>query len=244
MTKKRPDWSDGAITAFRQQEQGLRRLLSAADLYTIHIMARLRGVSPDPEQCAAVLTGNRVSGYAMLGASYSLDERTQLGNEGHLREVGQQVLVATYTATEGYLINKFSEYLRHKLGPEHRDLEQPIIESQRFRSLKDISLAFRKFLDISLAQYELRQRFTTEGCSFQPSSSWEALVDLSKARNEIVHQGTSTTYEVNTLADARYYFEFCRDWIESFNSNFDMLLYDNFRTDLVLEYQERLNSAP
>lgn len=233
-----------AFEAFVKQETGLRRLLTASDLYTIHIMATLRKVAVDDEQVRKILTDNYTSGYAVLGDAYDVTERALLAEGGQLRSVGQQVLVATYTMVESYLINKFPEYLRWQLDGDYDRLAGPIEKSfARARSLKDIGAAYRKHLDISLPHFDVAHIVTTNDCSFSAPSAWEAPLKLSDARNEIVHAGEAKTLRVNMLTDARYPFEFARDWIGYVDCNFDYLLHDDFRTDLILQYEKRRLAA-
>jgi hypothetical protein len=145
---------------------------------------------------------------------------------------------------ESYLTNKFPEYLQFRLGDEHKRLDGPIQTSfARARSLKDISTAYDAYLDISLPHFDVEQIVTTNDCSFSAACAWEGLCKLSEARNEIVHTGEATTLPVSTLTDARYPFEFARGWIEYVDCNFDYLLYEGFRTDLIIEYQERRRAA-
>jgi len=191
-----------------------------------------------------VLTNNHMSGYAVFGDAYDATERALLAERGQLRSIGQQVLVATYTMVESYLTNKFPEYLRFRLGDEHKRLAEPIEKSfARARSLRDISTAYDSYLDISLPHFDVEQIRTTTDCSFSSPSAWEALLKLSDARNEIVHTGEATTLRINMLTDARYPFEFARDWVQYVDGNFDYLVYEGFRTNLILQYEKRRLAA-
>lgn len=233
-----------AFEAFVKQEAGLQRLLTAADLYTIHIMAGLRKTPVDEAQVRAVLINKHMSGFAVFGDAYDATERALLAERGQLRSIGQQVLVATYTMVESYLTNKFPEYLRFRLGDEHKRLARPIETSfARARSLKDVSAAYDAYLDIGLPHFDVEQIVTTNDCSFSAACAWEGLLKLSDARNEIVHTGEARTLPVRTLTDARYPFEFARDWVECVDCNFDYLVYEGFRTNLIIQYEGRRLAA-
>jgi hypothetical protein len=86
--EERPSWSGRAMRVFAQQEKGLLRLFRAADIYTIHVMAELSGTPPDEAQIAAIMSGRGLSGYAMLGMTYTPEQQLALEEKGDLREVG------------------------------------------------------------------------------------------------------------------------------------------------------------
>jgi hypothetical protein len=85
-------------------------MIRAADIYAIHILAKLRATEPDKDLIGRILKGNKISGYNVSSIHYGKGELAQLQKGGHLKEVGQQIIVATYTALESYLISKFKEY--------------------------------------------------------------------------------------------------------------------------------------
>jgi hypothetical protein len=99
-----------ASEIFEIQEQGILNIIRAADIYAIHILAKLRASEPDKDLIDRILKHNRISGYNISSIYYGKGELDLLQKGGHLKEVGQQVIVATYMALESYLISKFEEY--------------------------------------------------------------------------------------------------------------------------------------
>jgi hypothetical protein len=204
---------------FEEQDTGILNVIRAADLYAVHVLASIRGREPSPELLAKIISGSAVSSLAVHGQSYSAGESELLRQRGHLRQIGQQILVATYTAIESYLTHKFVDYLRFKLGSANQaliDMTLEILKSHVGRSLDDARKMYRKFLDIDIRWFEVPMIYTTDGRASEPSDSWDALQLISVARNEIVHVGTSTRYAIGPLTDAWYPFEFARRWVSLF----------------------------
>jgi len=104
--------------------------------------------------------------------------------------------------------------------------------------LSDIKRNFTDILDIHLPSFDI-DFFSDKECSFHPKDSWDAINILSKARNEIVHEGTSKSYVVKTLMDSWYPFDFSRRWVSLFDANFDSLIFNNHETMLVKEYKKK-----
>lgn len=227
-----------ALMVFNIQERGILNIIRAADIYAIHLLANMRSVDPDKELIARILKGNKISGYNLVATHYNDDDLIQLKEGGHLREIGQQIVVATYTALESYLIAKFVEYYRFVTSSVEPRVIINTLEKIRFRSLEDIKEHFSKILDIHLPSFEIDYSIDP-ACSFQPKSCWDAITIISKARNEITHQGKSSSYLVSTLMDSWYPFDFSRMWVMLFDANFDFLIYQKHETHLVKEYKKR-----
>ena len=230
-----------ALTTFREHEEGIRTLLSAADVFTNHIVAAMRGEVPNPESLAGVVSGKQMTGFACLGMSYRDAEAKTLADNGRVRHIGQQIIMATYTAVEVYLADKFIEYFKARVhSDDSRAVERTTQRLGRVitRSLKDAREMYHDVLDIEIDCFDLRTITTTNRCSFRPKDSWSALLLIERTRNEIAHRGTST-YAVNNLTDAYYPFEFAHSWVDHFDANFDILLYHGWPTDLIKEYDVR-----
>jgi hypothetical protein len=227
-----------ALEVFNIQEKGILNIIRAADIYAIHILAKLRAVDPDRELITKILEGNKISGYNIMSIHYRADDLIQLQESGYLREVGEQIIVATYTALESYLIEKFKEYYSYLMSGVSSKILNESLKRIRFRDLSDIKRNFYDFLDIHLPSFDM-EYFSDEKCSFRPKDSWDAIKMISKARNEIVHQGTSRSYIVSTLMDSWYPFDFSRRWVTLFDANFDRFIYDKYETRLIKEYKIR-----
>lgn len=227
-----------ALEVFNIQEKGILNIIRAADIYAIHLIARLRSVDPDKELIAKILQGNKISGYNLLSIHYNENDLIQLREGGYLREIGQQIIVATYTALESYLISKFEEYYFYIASGMDARIISETFKRIRFRSLADIKDQFNDFLDIHLPSFEIEYSLDPK-CSFQPKDCWDAINMIAKVRNEIAHQGKSSTLIVSTLMDSWYPFDFSRMWVMLFDTNFDFLIYKKKETRLIEEYKKR-----
>jgi hypothetical protein len=227
-----------AFAVFKVQEKGILNIIRAADIYTIHLIAKIRSTEPNKELIAKILEGQKISGYNLMSILYSKDDLIQLQTGGYLREIGQQIVVATYTALESYLVSKFEEYYSHFTSCLDRRITDQTMKRIRFRSLADIKDHFNDILDIHLPSFEIDYSLDPK-CSFQPTNSWEAIKIVSNARNEISHRGFSSNFAISTLMDSWYPFDFTRMWIMLFDANFDYLIYEKFETRLIKEYRKR-----
>lgn len=233
---------ESAIEGFRTLESGILNIIRAADIYAVHVIHKMRGRSIPHETIEAILDHKKVSGFNVLGVTYTPEELQRLREEGHFREIGQQILVATHTALEGYLKNKFEEYYRFRLRGVDEVVISQSLKRFNFRSLNNIEKAYKDVLRIHLRFFEI-DYYTSEGCNFQPGSCWKALQLIDSARHEIVHRGESETYTISSLMDSWYPFEFTRGWVDLFDANFDGYLYQGMETPLIQEYRQRADSA-
>jgi hypothetical protein len=147
--------------------------------------------------------------------------------------------LATYTAVEIYLIEKFKEYYTYFLRDIPSGFVKNSIKRFSFRSLEEIKNHFFDVLNIHLPSFEI-EYYTNDKSEFQPKDSWTALVLLAKARNEIAHTGQSTNYKIITPMDSWYPFDFVRRWVSLFDANFDLFIYQQSETSLIKEYKQRL----
>jgi len=228
-----------AQQVFDGLEKGILNIIKAADLFTIHLLANNRNEEPSCEVIQAILTGPAISGFSLLGESYNKEEINMFENREHVRRIGEQIILATYTAVEVYLIAKFKEYYTYFLKDIPSGLAQNSIKRFSFRSLEEIKNHFFDVLDIHLPSFEV-EYYTNTKSQFQPKDSWTALVLLAKTRNEIAHTGQSTNYKIITLMDSWYPFDFARRWVSLFDANFDFFVYQQRETELIKEYKQRL----
>ncbi len=216
-----------AIEIFASLEFGILNLVKAADLLTIHLISNHRHTELPQDIIQSILNGPNVSGFAVWGGTYKPDEIAMLEQSGHVRQVGEQIVLATYTALEVYLIQKFKEYYAHVLRDKTSDLVQNMLKRFSFRSLDEIKQHYSEILEIHLPSFDV-EYFSDELSHFQEKDSWSAIILLSKARNEIAHFGVSTSYRVVSPMDPWYPFDFARRWVYQFNDNFDLRFYHGY----------------
>jgi hypothetical protein len=228
-----------AKAIYRSAEKSISELVKAADIFALHLLSKFRTAPPPPYDTVESILNGSVSILNFTAFTYTEKERELLAREGHLRSIGQQILVSTYTAIELYLTNKFIEYNKNTMRGVPIVFVESSIKQLSFRSLKDISKLYFEFYNIHLPSFDF-EFDTGEGGNFQPKTAWDALRLLSTARNEIVHQGESITYKVNMLVDSWYPFNFAREYVEMFDDNFDDLVYRNRVSRLVHEHNSRI----
>lgn len=231
-----------AKDVFRSLYVGILNIIKAADLFTIQLLSKRRHIPDVQELIDTVLTSPNISSFTKWGEMYRPEEFKLLEETGHFRQIGEQIILSTYTALEIYLILKFKEYYSYALQDNDPDFIQNTFNKFSFRSLKEIKSCYFDILKIHLPSFDF-QYFTDEKSSFQAKDSWAALTLLANARNEIVHRGSSTNYRIITPLDSWYPFEFAGMWVEHFDTNFDMFFYSKIKTSLYREYEQRLKQA-
>jgi hypothetical protein len=231
---------NSTIKNFHELEQGVLGIVRASDVYALHIMAKIRNTEPDIDGISSILSGTKISGLNLAGNIYTKSELALLEKEGHFREIGQQIIVATHTALESYLILKFREYYRYLVSSSDATLIEESLRHISLRSLEDFKRSYKNFFKIHIPSFDIVYH-SSDGCNFQPKNSWEALRLIYKVRNDIVHKGGSAEYKVTSLMDSWYPFEFVRNWVAIFDVNFDAYIYDNQETKLFREHKERAN---
>jgi hypothetical protein len=219
----------GAYETFQKLETGILNIVRAADIYAIYIIHKMRQQPISQESIDVILKGD-ISGLNLIGDLYKPEELRELQEQGHMREIAQQILVATHTALEVYLKAKFDEYynfrFKKRFSAEQRST---------FRSIQDAKRMYRRFFEIHLNLLEF-QYYSTNRCNFAPNSCWEAILTIDAARHEIVHGGVSTRYQMDTIMDSWYPFEFVRRWVQLFNFNFDAYIYRGEEYPLVRKH--------
>jgi len=227
-----------AIDKFHELEQGVLGIVRAADIYALHVMAKIRNEEPDINVLESILSGRKISGFNVVGEAYKKNELELLEKEGHFTEIGQQIIVAAQTALESYLILKFREYYKFLSSGSSESLVEETLKRFSFRCLNDFKEAYKRFFGIHIPSFDVDYH-TSHGCNFEPKDSWEALKLIYEARNDIVHKGASINYQVSTLMDSWYPFEFVRNWVSLFDANFDSFIYHKIETRLYREHKER-----
>ncbi len=227
-----------AIEKFRELEQGVLGIVRAADVYALHVMAKIRNEEPPLETIASIMDNNKISGLNLIGSLYKKKEFEMLEKEGHFTEIGQQIIVASHTALESYLILKFREYYRYLVSSSNDQIIEETFKKINFRSLDDFKNLYKKFFNIHLPSFEI-DFHTSEGCNFFAKNCWAALQLLYTIRNDIVHKGSPANYKVLTLMDSWYPFEFVREWVRLFDENFNCFIYEKKETNLYREYKKR-----
>ena len=166
--------------------------------------------------------------------SYRDNEIAALKETGNLRNIGQQIILATYTALEVYLIEKFKEYYNYF---ETTGFIENAPRKFSFRNIKEeIKNHYLDILGIHLPCFNITY-YTAEKCNWRPKDCWEAIRLLEKVRNQIAHTGQSTDYKITTLMDSWYPFDFVCEWVRTFDVGFDHLIYRGKENAIMKEYQ-------
>ncbi|OGW28961.1 MAG: hypothetical protein A2X59_00590 [Nitrospirae bacterium GWC2_42_7] len=233
-----------AISLYKELEDGIMQTIKAADIYAIHLTAIGRRKEPNQQQIVDIIMGNKISGLTVHGMFYTESEKNDFQAKGHLVNIGNQILLATYTAFEFYLINKFKEYLRYYSQDADNLKIEALFKKLSFRTLDNIKTLYKDILGIYLPQFEMRSFAIDPDSSFKPKSTWEGGIKIiEKARHEIAHKGKSINYKIRLLPDAWGPFDFVRRWVNLFDVNFDLLIYEGKTTQLIREYKKRVEAC-
>jgi hypothetical protein len=228
-----------AIEAFTKQEENILHLLRAADVYTQHVISNMRQKPVNQELISKIVNDGCLS---TLNYSWrfflSESEYDQLREEGQTKKICEEIVLSVYTAVEQYLISKFREYLKHSLGTQSDTMFAAVCKRVSFRNLDQIKENYEDYFSIHLPSFEPEQRGFEESW-FQPKSSWEGITMLSRARNEIAHDGTSKSYDIFYLIDAYSPLHFSTRWVSLFDANFDSMIYDNQKFSIVRKHDEQ-----
>lgn len=228
------------LAVFEAHVRGILKIIKAADIYALHIIAACRNNEVDKNLINKIIKSDAISPLVFDSLSYRDNEIAALKKVGHLKDIGQQIVLATYTALEVYLIEKFKEYYKHSLRDKDSDFIQTLIKRFSFRNIEEIKRHYSKILKIHLPSFEIKC-YTTEKCNWCPESTWEAILLIEKTRNQIAHSGQSIDYKIVTLMDAWYPFEFVQDWVRSFDVNFDLLIYKGKENAAIREYKAKID---
>ena len=228
-----------ALALYINLKNGIRLQFEAAGLYCESLLAIINDRPIDKEHVKKLITEPVISGLNMFEMFYTDSDFEYLEKNEKLKHLAQQILFSTYTALEIYYIEKFKEYLKTKLEDLEPSIKKTIINKISFRSIEEIKDNYLKYLGIHLPSFGISRIYTQPKCSFQPSSSWDAILTIANARNEIAHTGISKSYKITTLLDCWYPYEFVNDYVTLFNTNFDSFLLENKKGKLIIEYERR-----
>ncbi|HWR58686.1 MAG TPA: hypothetical protein VN328_07350 [Thermodesulfovibrionales bacterium] len=227
------------LAVFEGHVRGILNIIKAADIYAQHIIASYRNTGTEKNLIEKILKCNAVSRLAFDGWSYRKDELVVLEEKGHMRDIGQQIVVATYTALEVYLIEKYKEYYRYILKDKDADFVENSLKRFSFRNVEEIKKHYSDVLKIHLPSFNT-EYFTTEKCNWRPKDCWEAILLLEKVRNQIAHTGRSIDYKIITLMDSWYPFDFVCEWVRTFDVEVDHMIYRGKESAIIKEYKDRL----
>lgn len=227
-----------AIEAFRKQEENILHLLRAADVYTQHVIANMRQKPVNQELISKIVNNGCLSTMNYSWRFFlSQCEYDQLREEGQTKKICEEIVLSIYTAVEQYLISKFKEYLKHSLSIQPDRIFTAVDKRVSTRSLGQIKDNYKDYFGIDLPSFEPKQGGFEESW-FQPTSSWEGVTMLSKARNEIAHEGTSKSYDIFYLIDAYAPLHFSTRWVSLFDANFDSMIHDKKKYSIVRRHDE------
>lgn len=230
-----------AHAAFERNTESIASLICGADVYCQHLLALSRSQQPDLALIEKIITEKSIS---ILNYSWRFcmtrQEYDEFDNAGHLRRMCEHIVFASYVALESYLISKFDEYFDHVFSGVGNEQRSYLLKRLSFRNLDEIKQQYSKLLNIRIATFEPNPGVFEEAEWFQPNSSWEGLKILEKVRNELAHNGEVCSYNIFVLVDAWSAFDFVRRWVDLFEANFNVFIFDGKRTKLV---QDSMNAT-
>jgi hypothetical protein len=202
-------------------------LIRCADIYGIHAISLFRGESPDLALIGRIIKEKEVSLHAHSWQwTMRREEYDEFDNDGHLRSMCEHIVFSSYVAIEAYLKGKFKEYFEYMYKAPDQDRQDLLMELIRPRGLKGINENYKKYLRISLSDFNHPQVSTyAEAEWFNPQSCWQGLTHLEQCRNELAHSGRMNSARLVVLVDAMSVFEFCRRYVILFDANYDSYIY-------------------
>lgn len=229
-----------AIEIFENHRKGIISQLQILDVYFLCLVADLRNEEIPQKNIKEIIDSPVLSTFNMFEMFYKPEDYEYLERTEKIKYAGQQILQSIYTALENYFFEKFKEYFSFKLNKLEATLIQNIYDNINFRGIDDIKKYYKEYLNISLPSFDIERYYSQEKCNFKPKNSWEAIILLSKIRNDVAHEGMTKKYKITTLLDCWYPLEFVKDYIFSFDANFDSLIYEGKKTKLILSYEKKI----
>ena len=222
-----------ALTTFVQRAKRIESLIRCADVYGLNALALLRDEQPDTSLVKQVIKGPGYSTQALTrDLLFKVEEQEAFEKEAHLKAICEQIVFASYVATEDYLITKFKEYYSRtkEIDPSEVD-EKHLQDNKIFLSgLDHIKKNFRKHLEVRLNKFNHPQvSVFHEANWFHPESCWEGMKTLSKFRNGIAHAKDEESIGPIMLVDAYSAFDFCRSYALLFDFNYNMKFYEGVK---------------
>jgi hypothetical protein len=222
-----------ALTKFEQRAKRIESLIRCADVYGLNVLALLRNEEPDINLVKKIITEGGYSTQALTtDLLFKVEEQEAFEKEAHLKAICEQIVFASYVATEDYLIAKFKEYYSwaKEIDPSEVD-KQHLQDNKIFLSgLENIKKYFRKHLDVRLNKFDHPQvSVFTEAKWFCPESCWEGIKKLSAFRHDIAHAKDEERMRPIMLVDAYSALDFCRSYTLLFDCNYDNWFYDGVK---------------
>lgn len=235
-----------AFERFVESERGILKIVRALDLYAVHLIAKLREEAPPKDTIEAIMSENKISGLNKSDASLTIEEKNAIKTDGYFKEVGEQIIVATHSAFEHYLIEKFKEFFGFHMRYCARPPREAAIRSvtQSMRSLDGIKNAYKEVLGIHLPSFNIEFTFNPNS-NFAFDATWDAIIAMDKKRHSIVHPGCPAPFEIESLMDSWFPFEFTRYWVTQFDAFFDHQIYEGgwFKSEKTQSYFKKAESA-
>ena len=222
-----------ALTTFEQKAKRIESLIRCADVYGLNVLALLRDEQPDINLVKQVIKGPGYSTQVLTKDwHFEVEEQEVFEKEAHLKAICEQIVFASYVATEDYLIAKFKEYysLAKDIDPPEVDEKHLEVNGIFLSGQENIKRNFRRHLDIRLNKFNHPQvSVFHEAKWFHPESCWEGMKTLSRFRIGIAHAKNEESMGPIMLVDAYSAFDFCRRYARLFDCNYDMRFYDGVK---------------
>lgn len=232
-----------ALELFESLRKGILLQFEAAGVYNECLFALNDNRQIVQDHIRKLIDEPVVSGLTVFEQFYKESDFEYLGKTEKIKYLGQQIIFSVYTALEIYFIKKFKEYITFKLSNVNEDLLKLIIGKISNRSIEEIKENYSAYLNIHLPFFDIEKIFTQNNCTFQPKDAWEAIIIISKSRNEIAHSGISNTYKIKSLLDCWYPYEFVNYYVILFDANFDDYIYNKRESRLINAYKARINKS-
>lgn len=222
-----------ALATFEQRAKRIESLIRCADIYGLLTRAVLRNEEPDMSLIGKIIRDGGYSTQALsAGMFFEAEELEVFANEAHLKAICEQIVFASYVATEDYLIAKFKEYYSLTKEVDPSEVDEKYLEVHRIflSGQENIKRNFRRHLEIRLNKFNHPQvSVFHEAKWFHPESCWEGMKTLSRFRIGIAHAKNEESMGPIMLVDAYSAFDFCRRYARLFDCNYDMRFYDGVK---------------
>lgn len=222
-----------AYAAFQKNIESIASLIRGADVYCQLVLAISRSQEPDLGLIKRIISEK---GMSTLNYSWQFfmtrQEYEEFDKAEHIRHMCEHIVFASYVALEHYLIGKFHEYSDHVQGRVN-DRDSRLRMTRPLRSLDEIKRQFARQLKIRIAAFEPEIGTLDEAEWFCPTSSWNAITILEKARHDLAHHGRIRSHRIVVLVDAWSAFDFVREWVELFETNFNAFIFEGKKYDYV-----------
>lgn len=221
-----------ALIIFEKRAGRIESLIRCADVYGLHTLAVLRN-EKDMSLIEKVIREGSYSTQALsTGLYFKAEEQEAFEKEAHLKAICEQIVFASYVATEDYLIAKFKEYYSCAKEMEVSEIDETHLRHNRIHlnGLENIKQNFRKHLDVRLSKFDHPQvSVLAEAKWFYPESCWEGIKILSAFRNSIAHAKDEESTGPIMLVDAYSAFDFCRRYALFFDYSYDKKFYEGVK---------------